>query len=358
MTDWHRGRRQTFAYYEVDPSTWRDRAPIAAVTGCTIDREADGSLLESASIEVDEDVTAERYVRVYLVTEQRPYGGHDRVSERTCLGTFLVQTPSATYDGRTIHRTLDAYSPLLELRDDVPPAGYTLAAGTLPLQAAAAICRDACHAPVVSDSPGTALAAAHTAADGDTWLDVVTDLLSYEGREVALDQFGRIVFAPKRQTAALAPVWTFADDNSSILEAEVTEEYDWYGLPNVVEAVWSSPSRTLVSRAVNDSPNSPLSTVSRGRRVVYRIDSPEVSDDPTQEELDEYAVSKLREMSSVERTVTYTHGYCPVRVGDAVRLDYRAHGLDVRARVVSQRITCETDCPVQETAVYTENLWR
>ena len=64
-------------------------------------------------------------------------------------------------------------------------------------------------------------------------------------------------------------------------------------------------------------------------------------------------------MSKNKYTITYTHGYCPVRVGDCVRLNYsRAELNGVKAKVISQSIKCEPGCPVTEKAVYTAKLWR
>ena len=71
-----------------------------------------------------------------------------------------------------------------------------------------------------------------------------------------------------------------------------------------------------------------------------------------------HADDLLRELSSVEYTLSYTHGYCPVRTDDCVLLDYRNAQLnDVKARVVSQTIKCEPGCPVTETSVYSVKLW-
>ena len=80
---------------------------------------------------------------------------------------------------------------------------------------------------------------------------------------------------------------------------------------------------------------------------------------PSQDRVQEYAENLLKEMSSLEYTVTYTHGYCPVRIGDCVRLNYRRAGLNgIKAKVISQNIKCESGCPVTEKAVFTTELWR
>ena len=76
-------------------------------------------------------------------------------------------------------------------------------------------------------------------------------------------------------------------------------------------------------------------------------------------EAKEYAEQLLRELSTVEYSVTYSHGYCPTRLGDCVRLNYSRAGINgVKAKVVSQSIKCEPGCPVTEKAVFTTKLWR
>ena len=72
----------------------------------------------------------------------------------------------------------------------------------------------------------------------------------------------------------------------------------------------------------------------------------------------EYAEKTLKELSSLEYSITYTHGYCPVRIGDCVRLNYSRAGIyNVKAKVISQNIKCESGCPVTEKAVFTTELW-
>ena len=80
---------------------------------------------------------------------------------------------------------------------------------------------------------------------------------------------------------------------------------------------------------------------------------------PTKAEVDEYAEQLLESLSNVELSVSYTHGYCPVKLGDCVMLNYQRAGLTgIKARVVSQTITCESGCSVSEKAVFTQNMWR
>ena len=169
---------------------------------------------------------------------------------------------------------------------------------------------------------------------------------------------GRILFAPDQDTASLQPVWTFNDDNSSILHSDVTLDHDLYGIPNVVEVVYSNGNECYSSRVVNDDENSPISTVNRGREITYRESNPSIVGDPTKNQIDEYARRLLRDLSTLEYTISYTHGYCPVRVGDCVRFNYsRADLRDIKAKVISQSIECRPGCSVTEKAIFTTRLW-
>ena len=170
---------------------------------------------------------------------------------------------------------------------------------------------------------------------------------------------GRILFAPKQKIESLQPVYTFNDDNSSILYPDIDMDHDIYGIPNVVEVVYSQGRDNYYARAVNDDINSPLSVQNRGREIIYRETNPDFIGDPLNNQVQEYAEQLLEELSSVEYELSYTHGYCPVRIGDCVRLNYERAGLkNIKAKVVSQNITCESGCKVTEKAVFTNKLWR
>ena len=352
MTDWLSSMTQTFEYYIVDPGTWTDKEQIRNVKSCSITRDSDTDTLESATIDVV-DSLGECYIRVYLITIQ------NGIRDKYPLGTFLVQTPSSTYDGKVRNVSMDAYSPLLELKETPPPLGYSLLKGDNIMEKAYMIIREKARAPVVRTHTSDVLTGDFVSSTKDTWISFVSDLISNVKYTLDLDEMGRILFAPKQDTASLQPVWTYDDGNSSILLPEITMDHDLYGIPNVVEVVYSNGTNNYYSRVVNDDSNSPTSTVNRGREIIHRVTDPEFVGDPTKKQVDEYADKLLKELSSVEYTVSYSHGYCPVRVGDCVRLNYSSAGLNnVKAKVISQTIKCESGCSVSEKAVFTTKLWR
>lgn len=421
MVDWTASMKQSYKFYVVDPVTWKDTTELKNIKTAMIKRDASLETLGSATFDVTESV-GECYIRVYLITVQ------NGVEERHPLGTFMIQTPTSTFDGRVRNVSMDAYTPLLELKEKQPPIGYYVPKGSDVMEQAYILTRDNTRTPVNKPAIPSNELSCHLSADmnNDTWLSLISDLLTSayistcyvvevqngvytrtsnvidsnlilsrekldgvktttndqvfkgslsDGRVISycaitstnkykfdLDEMGRILFVPEQDAASLRPVWTYNDDNSSILHPALSMDHDMYGIPNVVEVLYSDGTVSFYSKAVNDDPNSPISTdkiTGRGREILCRITDPVIFGSPTQESVDRYAEQVLRDMSSVEYTVTYTHGYCPVKVGDCVRLNYTRAGLkNIKAKVISQSISCEPGCPVTETAVFTNKLWR
>lgn len=351
MADWTQSMQQTFEYYVVDPNTWHDIRLLDNVKSCTISRDSEAATLGSATIDITESV-GECYIRVYLVTIQ------NGIKEKHPLGTFLVQTPSSSFNGKIREVTMDAYTPLLELKENPPPLGYSLLKDENIMSAAYRLCRENSRAPVVETSCDTTLFYDFVADPEDTWISFITDLMANAKYEFHLDEMGRILFAPKQEIESLQPVWTYDDGNSSILYPDLSMDHDLYGIPNVVEVVYSNGNDEYYARVVNDDPNSPISTINRGREIIHRDTNPNLVGDSTERQIQEYAERLLKEMSTLEYTIKYTHGYCPARLGDCVRLNYKKAGLtNIKAKVISQNIKCKPGCPVTETAIFTTKLW-
>lgn len=423
MPDWTKSMQQTFEYYTVDPISWKDNKRLDIVTSSTIERDGSAETLGSASISVTE-LLDECYIRIYLVTIQ------NGVRERHALGTFLAQTPSSNFNGKIREITMDAYTPLLELKENPPPIGYYVPKKDNIMKAAYNIASVHMRAPIDEVECSEKLTYNFVANTDDTWLSFLYDLIANARYKFSIDELGQVMFAPRQDIASLQPVWTFDDGNSSILYPDLDIEHDLYGIPNVVEVIYSTETEYHHYRLVNDDPNSPISTVNRGREIIHRVTDPELNgqlvdstwvyyeveydedldayvnthktttpDDSAEPvegvttttgdevfvydkkvylsdttyklvptyymiseesfQLKNYAIELLRGLSSIEYVVTFSHAYCPVRLGDCVRLNYERAGLDnVKAQIVNQSIQCKVGCQVTSKAVYTKNLWR
>lgn len=418
MPDWSSSMKQTYEFYTVKPTkAWTDDKRLTNVKSCNITRDSETDTLHSATFEMVDSI-GECYVRVYLVTVQ------NGVTEKHPLGTFLAQTPSTSFDGKKKDISVDAYSPLIELKEKSPAIGFYISKGSDIMEQAYNLMNENMRGPISKPAiPSSKLSFDFVADSSDTWLKFIKDLISassvttyykveYDASgqfvrtrdefvlpedavkvqlpdktlsndvvykytdtdgvdqyycsvesitkyKLDLDELGRVLYVPEQDVETLAPVWTYTDDNSSILYADITVNHDIFGIPNVVEVVYADEKNYIVSRVVNDEPGSPVSVSARGREIVHRILNPSIHGAPTQQIVDKYAEDALKTLSNVEYTISYTHGYCPVRVGDCVRINYTRAGLkNIKAKVISQNIKCQTGCPVSEKAVFTSNLWR
>lgn len=353
MPDWTKSMTQTFEFYEVNPNTWKDRRRLDFVRSCTIKRDISKGTLGGATFEIDGEGIGECYIRVYLLTNQ------NGIDEKICLGTFLVQTDGYDFDGKVKSYSVQAYTPLLELSENKVPIGHFLTKGANVLDQAYVLASDNMRAPVVAGYSEKTLANHYTANMNNTYLDFISDLLKYDDYQFGLEPDGSVFFSKvKDEIEGLTPIWTFTDDNSSILYPELSLKNDLYQIPNVVEVRYSDDVLTRTVVVKNEDPDSPTSIQARGREIRYRDTDPKITNpDPNVMQL--YGETLLRNLSSTMCQVTYTHGYCPVRLDDCVRLNYRRADMsNIKAKVISQEITCDEGCSVMETAVYKKYYWK
>lgn len=352
MIDWTESMEQMFEYYEVDPATWKDVRLIDTIKSASISYDDDSDTLGSASFEVT-NTFGECYVRVYLIAIQ------NGIRYKQPLGTFLLQTPSSTFDGKVTSSSIDAYTPLIELKEKMVPLGYAIKKDDNILSEAYIMTRDNCRAPVVQTVSDKTLVDNFVANTDDKWITYIRDLLKQAKFKFNLDEMGRILFAPDQKIDELQPVHTFSTDEHSILDPEITLKHDLYGIPNVVEVTMSiGNGDKYTAVAKNEDPNSLTSIQSRGREIIYRESNPSIKGIPTKDQLDEYAENLLVSLSALEYTITFTHGYYPVHVGECVRINYKDAGLEgVKAKITSQSISCKSGCSIKETAVFTKKLY-
>ena len=135
---------------------------------------------------------------------------------------------------------MDTYTPLLELKEGMPPLGYSVAKKENVMDMVYRLTREHARAPVITPNCTKKLFYDFVANTDDTWLSFLIDLMANAKYKFSLDEMGRILFAPDQDTASLQPVWTYTDDNSSILYPDLTMDHDLYGIPNVVEVIYSS----------------------------------------------------------------------------------------------------------------------
>lgn len=317
---WNNGFSASYYGYILDPHSFREMTRLE-ITGGELSRSSEG-LRDSANINcVSYDFSKERYIRIYLDAKQNGAAAH------LPLFTGLATSPSRDIDGFYETNTVECYSVLKAADDVLLERGYYVPAGS----DGAMIIRDLLSvspAPVIVDGNAPSLQTSLIAEDGETRLSMADKVLSAIGWRMRIDGMGTIELCqkPNKESAGFDPI------EQDVLEPGISVDYDWYACPNVFRAI----QEDLSAVARDDSEDSPLSTVNRGREVWEEETSCDLN---TGESIAEYAVRKLKELQRVHLTAEYDRRYHPnVFVGDLVRLHYPAQGLDGLFRITSQKI--------------------
>lgn len=318
--NWKNGFSSSYYAYFIDPASWRETERFE-ITGGNIKRSDDG-LRDSADIScVSYEQGKEKYIRVYL--DARQHGGAAHIP----LFTGLATSPAWDIDGYYETNTLECYSVLKAADDMLLDRGYYVSAGA----SGVVVIREllsCCPAPVTAEGVSPSLHSSIIAEDGETRLSMAEKVLAAIGWRMRIHGDGTVELCEK----AVADSARFDPIEQDVLEPTITVKYDWYSCPNVFRAVHED----LSAVARDDSPDSPLSTVSRGREVWAEETSCEFN---TGESISEYAARRLRELQQTELTAEYDRRFHPdVLVGDLIRLHYPAQGLDGLFRVKSQNI--------------------
>lgn len=321
--NWEKGLSASYYAYIIDPVTWREKKRIDIVSG-SISRSADG-LRDSADVETkDYEQGKENYIRIYFDAQQRGSGQHEP------LFTGLACSPSRDIDGVYKTDTLECYSVLKAAEDILLPRGYYVGAGAngeLIIKELLSVI----PAPVSVDSDAPSVRYTIIAEDGENRLSMTEKVLAAMNWGMHIDGKGTIHIAP----IPMVETVTFDPLSNDIIEPSIEIEYDWYKAPNVFRAIKDEASAV----ARDDSQESPLSTVNRGREVWAEETSPNMN---TGESLGEYVIRRLNELQETALTAKYSRRFMPnIYVGDVVRLHYPKQGLDGLFRVTSQNIDLE-----------------
>lgn len=322
---------------KVNDGTWEDGEPVGTVKAVSIARDMaqDVPLLESATLEVQVPLGEEwddGWYRFEGLFEQEG----DR--ERIAMGTFLVEAASDSVDFGTQSSTMDGWSVLKPAADVYMAVGDYVPKGVDGAAYAANLLSQAIVAPV-SVSGSFTLDDPIVYGKDTSVLQVVWDLLDAGGFCIRISGTGEVAIAPKPRGST----WEACDTKAALFPG-VERELDLTSIPNVYRAY----SETAWAEAVNDDPDSRVSTVSRGRRVEMVDTSPTRVNGET---LASYCARRLEEESTLFRSFTYTRELDPdARPFDIARESLPEIGMDGGMRIVSQAIECGPSVKVTQKA--------
>lgn len=273
------------------------------------------------------------------------------------LGVFLLSTPPRQDDqAGVITRDVQAYDQLQVLADDKVEDRYTVKAGDVYTTDVKNLLTGAGITSMNITTSSLTLPADRDWAPGTTKLQIINDLLgAINYRSLLFDGDGFAVVEPYVTPDVRAPEDTYADDSTSVVLPGVQQALDLFGIPNKWVLVVSQPNRPVLSSTyINSNPNSPTSTVSRGRTIMAIPIQVDTADQAT---LDAMAQRTAYQTSQVFEQVTFPSLIMPHHADlDVYMLNYSRLGVSAKYEETDWSFDLKAGATMQHTVRRTVSI--
>ena len=346
-----------YRFMRVSRRTGNETEVIRALKGGTVTRNDDTRIKESAEASLVESYDfGPDLVRIHI--DAVTVSGKQLTD---VLGTFLPVIPSRTIEGATSTHSLKMCGRLQELLDDKFATPYEVAKGSDAVSVAKSMC-EAAGLTVVADQSDFRTTNTRyygvgvnqeNSDTGDTKLDAINDLLTLaDFRGAWTDKMGVVHLSKYYDPADIAESWQFVEGPTARFETSMGEEYDYTDAANHVVVRYGSEDDTpIVAEAWDTDPDSPLSTVSRGRTITRSYTYNELPQGESaadkQDYADKRAATLLKTAQSVIRRVTVTTAYTPTKLNDTATLRFPTGGVDGKYQIRTQTLSLLGGCPTQ-----------
>lgn len=340
MTDFSKSYSSRWAVYKVNNRTWEDAEPTGSFMSASIERSV-GQLLESGKFTVDMDSEfSEGYYRLVL------YATQDGATERHDVATLLCMSAGDTSDRKSTVLDIVGQSVLYPASvRRVMPCTY-VRAGSDGCEFAAKMLRESISAPV--SAVGSFAVSSDIVFDiNATYMDCITQVLESGGFYVSIDGRGNVSVRslPDKASGSIKPTH---------LMPETSGDMDTSSVPNRYVAMENGE----LAVAVNESPSSEVSTVSRG---YVRDPDDGIDQSPIRvgsETLKEYCERRLKELSVLLVTRSYVREYDDVtRPMDLVNGPLGTDYENVTVRIQNQSLECGNGIVISERGAMEVSLW-
>ncbi|WP_419962187.1 hypothetical protein [Psychrobacillus sp. BM2] len=244
------------------------------------------------------------------------------------LGVFLLSTPTRKDELASVHREIEAYDLSLILRDDKFLDRHTIVEGTNYYDAIIAILRSSGIYYYNIEQTTKNLPRTIEFDPGTEKLEAINELLSQLNyTPLFVDEEGYFVSRAYISPSERSADYAYIDDEQSVTLIGAEEELDTFNVPNIFTVVRSNEEEwPLTSTYTNNNPNSPLSTVNRGRNIV---DFREITDIADQAALDAYVQRIAFEASQIYGRIQFKSALMPMHgYGDVLQMRYQNLKID------------------------------
>lgn len=320
--DWTEGYSARYYLSILDRNTMRDIRRIELKSG-TI-RRTMSDLRESADLNCGQEYDSDReeYVRVWLDTKQ------NGVSSHTPLFTGIATSPDSDYEGVLRSSVTACYSILKVAQDILLEPGWYV---PVDMDGAKMVKKllSVTGVPISVADGSPILSQAIIAESNENNLSMAEKILAAINWRLKIDGYGSISIEPYSSE----PVEVFGSTFNDIVETHISIQYDWFNCPNVFRAIMDDTYAT----ARDDDPDSPLSTVSRGREIWAEETDCNLNQNET---LEDYAQRRLQDLQHVSTSVKYDRRFIPdIYPSDVITLNYPAQGVAGNFLITDQSIS-------------------
>lgn len=282
-----------------------DYSELHAIGAPTVRMESSGEIKTALSGEFAVNEAIE-----WLTDEIEPVLIIDGVEHP--IGVYAVATKRDGENETTKSVNIEAYDRCWRLRDTKTETRLYFSAATT-YQAAIEQLLATCGIATYQFTPTTeTLGVSREWAIGKSYLAIVNELLlEINYGQIYFNAEGVAILQPEPEISAESITHTLDSTNvNCLLLPQIEREMDIYNTPNVFIAICSSADRAnpWVATAVNDNPQSPLSIMRRGRRIVS-IEN--VNNIASQSALQEYVNIKRNKSMLSGELVTVSTGLLP-----------------------------------------------
>lgn len=244
------------------------------------------------------------------------------------LGIFILSSPNRVEENGAVYRDIEAYDGLIVLKDDKFLERYTINEGTNYIDAINEILDSSNISKINIEANANTLNRTKEFEPGTEKLKAINELLSdINWTTLWVDEMGYYTSSRYRSPADRSANIRYFDDELSILSPGMSEDLDLVNVANSWVVVASNPEEEpLDSSYQNNNPDSPTSTVNRGRVIAdYR----EIESIASQEALDAYVERLAFNASQIYGYLQFTTAINPLHsYSDVINVRYRDLGIE------------------------------
>lgn len=231
------------------------------------------------------------------------------------LGIYLMPSPERTKKIKSVFRKINAYDVTQVLMEDKITNRYYTKKGTEYIDVINRLINSAGIARVDIIPTEAVVTRDREFEIGTSKIDIVNDLLKeINYTSLYVDSVGVVTAKPYEHPATQSINHQYQTGlNANIVLDKTEDDFDVFNVPNVFVCYVSNPDNPpLVSRFINDNPNSPVSTVRRHRNIVQVSTVKDIAD---QETLDAYVKRLAYDAANTHHVIKFetmnnpNHGY-------------------------------------------------